>query len=102
MTVVALCLDGVDWNYLKAADTPFIDALIREGVSTTAKAMIPSVTNINHASILTASYPERHGISGNTYYDRARGLDIYMDDAVFLRCPTLLRRLRGEASERCY
>ncbi|RLI07006.1 hypothetical protein DRO24_03915 [Candidatus Bathyarchaeota archaeon] len=96
MTVVALCLDGVDWNYLKAADTPFIDALVREGVSTTAKAMIPSVTNINHASILTASYPERHGISGNTYYDRVRGLDIYMDDAVFLRCPTLLE----EASRR--
>ncbi len=96
MTVVTICLDGVSWSYLKAADTPFIDALMRGGSSTTAKAMVPTVTNLNHASILTASYPERHGISGNTYYDRVTGREIYMDDHRFLRCPTLLE----EASRR--
>ena len=96
MTLVAVCLDGISWSYLEAAETPFLDSLRRVGSSTTAKAMVPTVTNVNHASILTASYPEAHGISGNTYYDPTSKREVYMDDARFLRCPTLLE----EASRR--
>lgn len=90
MTIVAVCLDGVSWDYLEAADTPFLDSLRRIGSSTRGRAMIPTVTNLNHASILTASYPETHGISGNTYYEPASAKEVYMDEARFLRCPTLL------------
>jgi phosphonoacetate hydrolase len=90
LTIVAVCLDGVSWSYIEEADTSFLDSLTRVGSSTTAEAMVPTVTNVNQASILTASHPDIHGISGNTYYNPASRRMVYMDSSHFLRCPTLL------------
>ena len=90
--LVVVCLDGVSWDYIEAADTPFLDGMGREGVAATCMAMVPTVTNVNNASIITGAFPEEHGISTNWYYDPATGVEVYMDSSRFLTCPTLTER----------
>jgi len=92
IVLVVVCLDGVSWDYIEAADTPFLDGVGREGVAATCMAMVPTVTNVNNASIITGAFPEEHGISTNWYYDPASGVEVYMDSSRFLTCRTILER----------
>jgi phosphonoacetate hydrolase len=52
--------------------------------------MVPTVTNVNNASIVTCSYPEKHGITSNWYYDQESGQEVFMDSNHFLTCKTFL------------
>jgi len=90
---VIVCLDGISWDYIEMADTPFLDGLGREGMAATCMAMVPTVTNVNNASIITGAFPEEHGISTNWYYDPSTGVEVYMDSSRFLTYPTLLERV---------
>jgi phosphonoacetate hydrolase len=54
------------------------------------KGMIPSVTNVNNASLVTASFPDEHGITTNFYYDPATGGAAEMKEPEFLLRPTIL------------
>lgn len=89
---MVICLDGVSWDYISAADTPNLDEMARIGVAVECDAMVPTVTNVNASSILTGKFPEVHGISSNWYYDRVTGEEVYMDSWRFLRCRTLLQK----------
>jgi phosphonoacetate hydrolase len=92
VTKVIVCLDGVSPEYIKEANTPFLDSLAREGTSTVCDAMVPTVTNINNTSIMTASFPETHGITTNYYYDLETGEEVYMDSSKYLTCKTILEK----------
>lgn len=54
--------------------------------------MVPTVTNINNASILTGEFPEVHGIVGNYYYDKKTGTEKQMNSSSILKCKTLLEK----------
>jgi hypothetical protein len=66
--VVIISLDGlrpVCWEW---PVTPHLDALrLRGAYSNHAKAVVPSVTLINHASMLGGMSPAKHGIDWNDY-----------------------------------
>jgi phosphonoacetate hydrolase len=53
---------------------------------------MPSVTNVNNASIACGAWPEEHGITGNSYYDESRHELDYMESAEYLRVPTVFQR----------
>ena len=42
-------------------------------------------------SIITGRPPAVHGIAGNYFYDRAAGKEVMMNDASFLRAPTIMK-----------
>ena len=98
MTRIVVCIDGMDPAYLDATETPAWDALADEGTSGICDSVVPSLTNVNNVSIVTASYPETHGITGNTFFDRETGERVYMETAEFLRTETRLERA-AEAGE---
>jgi phosphonoacetate hydrolase len=75
-----------------------MDALARMGTSRETMAIVPTVTNVNHVSIVTGEYPEKHGITGN-YYRNERGDGHYMESNEFLLAPTIFQRL-GQWGER--
>ncbi|GAB5518843.1 MAG: hypothetical protein RhofKO_10940 [Rhodothermales bacterium] len=53
--------DGIEY-----ADTPVLDRLIREGASTmTARAVLPTSSSTNWASMIMGVGPEQHGITSN-------------------------------------
>lgn len=91
MTNVIVCCDGLDPDYLNATDTPGWDEISDEGRSGICLGTIPSLTNVNNVGIVTGSYPDRHGITGNTYYDREHGECLYMNNPSLIQCETQLQ-----------
>jgi predicted AlkP superfamily pyrophosphatase or phosphodiesterase len=64
--VVIISIDGLRPDAWEQANTPTLDALRTAGAySPSAQAVLPSVTLVNHASMLGGMSPEKHGIDWN-------------------------------------
>jgi phosphonoacetate hydrolase len=93
--ILVVLLDGFGPEYFEAADMPHLAALMGAGASTLdGQGVLPSLTNVNHVSLLTGSYPERHGLCTNFYYDPATGREVYMDEVAFVRAPLLFETVK--------
>jgi phosphonoacetate hydrolase len=92
--VVVICIDGSEPGYIEQAIekglAPNLDRIMKSGANTTALSVIPSFTNPNNLSIITGRPPAWHGIAGNFFYDREAKEEVMMNDARFLRAPTIL------------
>src|SRR3954462_7110448 len=64
---------------------------MRTGANLLAQSVIPSFTNPNNLSIITGRPPAVHGIAGNYFFDPATGQEVMMNDAKFLRAPTIMQ-----------
>jgi phosphonoacetate hydrolase len=95
MPTVAICLDGSEPGYIeeaiKAGLAPHLDRLMKTGANLLGKCVIPSFTNPNNISIITGQPPKLHGIAGNYFYDRGTGEEVMMNEARFLRAPTIFQ-----------
>lgn len=68
---VIIILDGCNIKTLKRAETPNVEKISSQGLASfSTKSVFPSLTFTCHASILTGSYPFKHGIVGNTFYEK--------------------------------
>jgi predicted AlkP superfamily pyrophosphatase or phosphodiesterase len=66
--VVIISIDGLRPDAWEESDTPTLDALRAKGAYTAeAQTVLPSVTLIAHASMLSGMSPEKHGIDWNDY-----------------------------------
>jgi len=66
--VIVLGLDGVSSDGLARAKTPHLDALRKAGASTlAARAVMPTASGPNWASILMGAGPEQHGVTSNDW-----------------------------------
>lgn len=91
-------LDGFGPDYLRAAEMPRLTAWMRAGASTLqGSGVVPSLTNVNHVSLLTGTYPERHGLCANFYCDRGSGREVFMDEVTFVRSPLLFETVKALA-----
>lgn len=87
--ILIICIDGCAPLYLEQGITPNIAAMAERGFYKRVKSALPSVTNVNHASILTGSFPAKHGITGNYYYDVETGCASFVDRSDFLHSSTI-------------
>jgi phosphonoacetate hydrolase len=85
-------LDGFGADYLEASVMPNLRRMIAAGFHTTVDACMPTVTNVNNASICTGAWPAEHGITANSYLDLQTREEHYMDRAELLLAPTLFER----------
>src|SRR5436305_14808265 len=92
---VVVCIDGSEPGYIERAIVagllPNFARLMRVGANLSALSAMPSFTNPSNRSIITGRPPAVHGIAGNYFYDRARGKEVMMNDASFLRAPTIMQ-----------
>ncbi|MEL7533482.1 MAG: alkaline phosphatase family protein [Bacteroidota bacterium] len=66
--VVVIGVDGMSPNGIKNADTPHLDALIEAGAfSERARAVLPTSSSPNWASMIMGAGPEQHGITSNAW-----------------------------------
>lgn len=85
--VVLVSVDGLAAFYLEdpKSDMPTIRRMAREGAS--ARGMVssfPTNTWPNHTTLVTGVHPGRHGVIGNSYFDRAVGKTVMLlPDPVF-------------------
>src|SRR6478735_9163449 len=91
---VLVCIDGSEPGYIeRAIDAGLAPnfARLMKIANLTALSAMPSFTNPNNMSIITGRPPAVHGIAGNYFYDRASGKEVMMNDASFLRAPTIMK-----------
>ena len=92
---VAVCIDGSEPGYIERAIdaglAPNFARLMAEGANLSARSVIPSFTNPNNISIITGRPPAVHGIAGNYFYDPATSQEVMMNDAKFMRAPTIMQ-----------
>jgi phosphonoacetate hydrolase len=89
---VVIMFDGFGMDYLSASKMPVLEQWKSNGIFKLVKGLMPSVTNINNASICCGVWPEAHGITGNTYFDEQRGVEEYTESPDLLLAPTLFER----------
>lgn len=89
---VVIMFDGFGLDYLAESSMPVLSQWKRDGLYKAVTGLMPSVTNINNASICCGVWPEVHGITGNSYFDEKRGVEDYMESAELLLAPTLFER----------
>jgi phosphonoacetate hydrolase len=90
--VVIGMIDGFGMDYYEHSELPALKSMARHGVFNRASAVYPTVTNTNNVSICCGAWPSDHGITGNSYFDEESGFADYMENAEFIRIPTLLER----------
>jgi len=92
---VCVCIDGSEPGYIERAIdkglAPNFARLMKTGANLLAHSVIPSFTNPNNLSIITGRPPAVHGIAGNYFFDPATGQEVMMNDAKFLRAPTIMK-----------
>ncbi len=86
--------DGFGVEYLEQSRMPVLERWRREGLYRKAQCVMPSVTNTNNASICCGVWPDRHGITGNSYFNERSGVEEYMETADLVMAPTLFDRAR--------
>jgi phosphonoacetate hydrolase len=91
-TTVIVMVDGFDPEYLDYSPVPAEWELGKQGFMVEGKAMMPTVTNVNNTSLVTASYPETHGIVSNYWLDRQTGVEVYMESSEFIQMETIFQR----------
>lgn len=85
-SVVVVCIDGFDPEYLQAGCDngilPTMSSWLKSGFHTTAKCAMPSLTNPNNLSIITGAPTSVHGVAGNYYLDKVTGEEhMLLDDS---------------------
>ncbi len=90
--IVVGMLDGFGLDYFEKSDMPNLKRMAREGVFKPVEGMFPSITNVNNVSIACSAWPDEHGITGNSYFDEAKGTAEYMNAAEMIRAETVFRR----------
>src|SRR5436305_6713030 len=68
--LVVLMIDGFGLEYLDATPMPTLARWRQSGIFRRVQDAMPSVTNTNNASICCGEWPDRHGITGNSYLDQ--------------------------------
>ena len=91
-TTVIVMVDGFDPEYQGYCPTPNLHELAKQGFMVQGKGMMPTVTNVNNTSLVTASYPETHGIVSNYWLDRANNTEVYMESGEYVRAETMFQR----------
>jgi phosphonoacetate hydrolase len=89
---VVIMFDGFGIDYLEGSNMPVLKQWKRDGLYKQVSGVMPSITNVNNASICCGVYPEVHGITGNTYFDEKTGIEDYMESADLLIAPTVMER----------
>jgi phosphonoacetate hydrolase len=100
---VVVCIDGSEPGYIERAIdaglAPNFARMMRDGANLTALSAMPSFTNPNNMSIITGRPPAVHGIAGNYFYDREAGKEVMMNDASFLRAPTIMQEFHDAGAK---
>jgi phosphonoacetate hydrolase len=100
---IVICVDGCEQEYINqailAGKAPFLASLPSFGTVLTGDCVVPSFTNPNNLSIVTGAPPSVHGICGNFFFDEETQAEVLMNDAKYLRAPTILAQM-AQAGQR--
>ncbi len=90
--MMILVIDGCAPEYLTKETAPDIFEIAEKcGFIKTVKSEMPSVTNVNHACILSGRLPSETKVVGNYYYHPQTGEEGFIEERGFMKAPTILQ-----------
>ncbi|MCQ4637166.1 alkaline phosphatase family protein [Anaerovorax odorimutans] len=95
--VLIIVIDGCAPEYLTRETAPNIFKMSENAGSfaKTVQGAIPSVTNVNHACIMSGFFPEDTHVVGNYYYDPNTGDQGFIEGKGFMKAPTILEKYKA-------
>jgi len=98
--IIVIGIDGLGAKGIKEAHTPVLDSLMRAGAySLQAKAVIPTVSSPNWASILMGATPTEHEITSNAWKRKDIEEKIYCNGKKGETFPTIFKVIRQQYPE---
>ncbi len=86
-----LVIDGCKPDYLTEETAPNIFRIAKErGFDKTVQCAMPSVTNVNHACILSGKWPQDTRITGNYFYDPVTKNEGFIEERGYMKAKTIL------------
>ena len=93
-------IDGCAPQYLTKETAPNLFAAANScGFVKTVKSARPSVTNVNHACILSGRFPEDTKVVGNYYYNRKTKEEGFIEERGFMKAETILQAYKKEGKK---
>ena len=89
-------IDGFGEAYYRNSEMPTLNYLEKNGMYKMVPSLMPSVTNLNNASICTGELPSKHGITGNSFYDLKTETEEFMEEDSLLLSPTIFERAKKQ------
>ncbi|MCA6439931.1 MAG: alkaline phosphatase family protein [Sediminibacterium sp.] len=94
--VVIIMIDGMGVDYYRNSEMPTLRMIEKKGGYKEVSALMPTVTNVNNAAICTGFFPEKNGITGNTFYNKEKEQEFFMEDDSLLLAPTIFERAKAK------
>lgn len=90
--VMVLVIDGCNPAYLTKEAAPNIFRLLQtQGFYKTVQCAMPSVTNVNHACILSGKWPEETKVIGNYFYDPVTKQEGFIEERGYMTAKTIFQ-----------
>ena len=90
--VIIIMMDGFGEDYYRNSDMPTLRSMEKKGLYKVVPSLMPSVTNVNNASIITGVTPDVNGITGNVFINPASGKEELTEDPSLVLAPTIFER----------
>ena len=95
--VMILVIDGCNPKYITEKTAPALfSAAKKSGFAKTVECAMPSVTNVNHACILSGRWPEDTKVIGNYYYDPETGDEGFIEERGYMKAETILQSYKEQ------
>ncbi len=92
---LVVVIDGCAPEYLTRKTAPDLFAMTDSlGFAKRVKSAVPTVTNVNHACILSGRFPEDTKVVGNYYYDPETKQEGFIEERGFMKAQTILQAYR--------
>lgn len=92
--VIIIMFDGFGEDYYRKSEMPTLNGIEKNGFYKVVSGLMPSVTNVNNASICTGTLPDKNGITSNSFYDAKRNSEEFMESDTLLLMPTIFERAK--------
>lgn len=93
--VMILVIDGCMPDYLTKETAPNLFRLAQKrGFAKIVQGAMPSVTNVNHACILSGKWPEETKVAGNYFYDPITEQEGFIEERGYMKAETMLQSCR--------
>lgn len=93
--IIIIMMDGFGEEYYRNSEMPTLNEMEKKGLYKTVPSLMPSVTNVNNAAIITGFTADLNGITGNVFLDPATGKEEYTEDPKQLLVPTIFELARN-------
>lgn len=91
---IIIMMDGFGESYYRSSEMPNLNHIERAGIYKVVPSLMPAVTNVNNIAIATGTTPAVNGITGNVYYNIAKGVEEYIESPSLVMVPTIFQRAR--------